>query len=59
MDTLTRYQTRFVEVILDRSLEIRVDPKPEESEELDALWDSLTEEEKKDLQIWLKEQGKI
>lgn len=59
MDTPTRYKVLYAEVLLDRSLDFKVEPEPHQTQELDDLWDSLSEDEKKDLQIWLEAQHRI
>lgn len=60
MDTYTRYKVRHAEVLLDRALDIRWTPEKEApDEDMEVLWDSLTEQEKADLRTWLKEQDLI
>lgn len=56
MSTYTTYKAREAEVMIEKAFHISWTPEREEvgSQELDALWESLTAEERSDLILWLK-----
>lgn len=56
MSTYTAYKTRETEILIEKAFHVSWTPEREaaDSQELDALWESLTAEEREDLLTWLR-----
>lgn len=61
MDAYPKFKKRSTEILVKKAVDIYWEPEQEEeqAEELEALWDSLSPDEKADLTRWLEQQKRI
>ncbi len=60
MDTYALFKAHQAQILMDRAIGITWEPSQEEpDEDLETLWDRLTDDEKADLRRWLEEQQRI